>query len=150
MPNACDAVVEFRGGGGGEKLAALLPCPVFPFNFLSAFTPNNAVKPNNAIVTVGLRVPCPGGLRGWAPPGRPCRRPPHHPLRPDTRLLLGVFGLLIGPLRVAPFNGLLKTSLIIGFDTGTRSGHRFAIAVGHGAVRASCGEGRNLLVGHAG
>jgi hypothetical protein len=47
------------GGGGGKKLAALLPCPVFPFNFLSAVTPNNAVKPKNAVVTLRLRVPPP-------------------------------------------------------------------------------------------
>jgi hypothetical protein len=44
---------------------------------------------------------------------------------------LGVSGFPIGPLWVAPFNGLLKTGLVIRFDVGTRSGCRFAFAVGH-------------------
>ncbi len=51
---------------------------------------------------------------------------------------LGVSGLPIGPLRFS-FDGLLKTGLVVGFDAvaGTRSGCRFAFAVGHGAIRAS-------------
>ncbi len=44
---------------------------------------------------------------------------------------LGVSGLPIGPLWVAPFDGLLDTGLVVGFNVGTRSGRHFAFAVGH-------------------
>ncbi len=49
---------------------------------------------------------------------------------------LGVSGLPIGPLRVVPFDGLLDTGLIVGFNAGTRLGRLFAFTMGHGAIRA--------------
>jgi hypothetical protein len=74
------------------------------------------------------------------------------PLGLTPGLCLGVSGPPIGPLWVTPFDGLLKPGLVVGFDavTGTSSGRRFAFAVGRGALWASCGEGRSLLIGHAG
>jgi hypothetical protein len=64
---------------------------------------------------------------------------------------LGVSGPPIGPLWVAPFEGLLNTGLVVGFDAivGTRSGHRIVLAVGRGAIQASRGEGTSFFVGHA-
>ncbi len=74
------------------------------------------------------------------------------PLSLTPGLCLGVSGPPIGPLWVAPFDGLLDTSLVVGFDavTRTHSGCHIALAVDCRAIRASCGEGRSFFVGHAG
>ena len=74
------------------------------------------------------------------------------PLGLTPALCLGLSGPPIGPLWVAPFNGLLDNGLIVGFNAvvGTCSGRCIALALGRGAIRSSCGEGRSFIVGHAG
>ncbi len=74
------------------------------------------------------------------------------PLSLTPGLCLGVSGPPIGPLQVAPFDGLLNTGLVVGLDAvaGTRSGCRIALAKVCGAIRTSCGEGRSFFVGHTG
>jgi hypothetical protein len=74
------------------------------------------------------------------------------PLGLTPALCLGLSGPPIGPLWVAPFNGLLDNGLIVGFNAvvGTCLGRCIALALGRGAIRSSCGEGRSFIVGHAG
>ncbi len=74
------------------------------------------------------------------------------PLGLTPGLCLGVSGPPINPLWVAPFDGLLDTSLVVRFNAvvGTHLGCRISLAVGRGAIRASPGEGRSFFVGHGG
>jgi hypothetical protein len=74
------------------------------------------------------------------------------PLGLTPGLCLGASGPPIGPLWVAPFDGLLDTGLVIRFNAvaGTCLGHCIALALGCGANWASRGEGRSFFVGHAG
>jgi hypothetical protein len=74
------------------------------------------------------------------------------PLGLTPGLCLRVSGPPIGPLWVAPFDGLLDTGLVVGFDgiAGTRLGRRIALTMGRRAIRVSCREGRSFFVGHVG
>jgi hypothetical protein len=149
-PNACNAVIDFFFGGGVKKWQHFT-LSGFPLQFsVRGHTRQRCQAQQHhchfgaacatALVgrVVGLPLGgCVGGLLVI-----PCGLTPG--------FCFGVSGLPIGPLWVAPFDGLLKTGLVLGFNVGTRLACHFAFAVGHGAIQASCGEGKSLLVGHAG